>query len=76
VQIAASPDKADVEAAYARLQGAEPELMQGKQRAVVSATVRGKLYYRALVRGFVDRAAASAFCRALSDRGRACFLRG
>ena len=68
--------KGDRDAAIKAMVRAEPELMQGKQRAVVSATVRGKLYYRALVRGFVDRAAASAFCRALSDRGRACFLRG
>lgn len=69
VQIAASPTEAQAREALARVKGRVKAPLSSSVRSV---TVDGKVYHRALINGFQDRAGAQAFCAAL---GGACFIR-
>lgn len=69
VQIAASPTEAQAREALARVKGRVKAPLSSSVRSV---TVDGKVYHRALINGFQNRAEAQAFCGAL---GGACFIR-
>lgn len=69
VQIAASPTEAQAREALARVKGRVKAPLSNSVRSV---TVDGKVYHRALINGFQNRAEAQAFCAAL---GGACFIR-
>lgn len=71
VQVGAAPTEAE---ARKLLEALAPRL-QGREAWVESATVGGRLWRRALVGGFADRAAAARFCAALKSAGRDCFVR-
>ena len=69
VQIAASPTEAQAREALARVKG---RVKAPLSTSVRSVTVDGKVYHRALINGFQNRAEAQTFCGAL---GGACFIR-
>lgn len=69
VQIAASPTEAQAREALARVKG---KVKAPLSTSVHSVTVDGKVYHRALINGFQNRAEAQAFCGAL---GGGCFIR-
>lgn len=48
---------------------------QGTTQKVEEATIDGRTLYRAQVRGFVDRAEAGQFCKAVVAGGGVCFVR-
>jgi septal ring-binding cell division protein DamX len=72
VQVAALGARAAAEAAA---QAAARKAPAGASAHVEPATVDGRDYYRALVRGFGSRDEASRFCRTLIAGGGACFVR-
>ena len=69
VQIAASPTEAQAHDALARVKG---RVKAPLSTSVRSVTIDGKVYHRALINGFQNRAEAQTFCGAL---GGACFIR-
>lgn len=71
VQVGAAPTEAEAW----KLLGALGARLEGREAWVESATVGGRLWRRALVGGFADRAAAARFCAALKSGGRDCFVR-
>jgi hypothetical protein len=75
VQVAAGDTEAQARDELARLARAEPELMREAVTRVARAVVGGRAYWRSLVGGFASRADAVGFCRALTARSRACFVR-
>jgi serine/threonine protein phosphatase 1 len=75
VQIGAYASQALADRGWRDLGSAEPAMLKGKSKAVQTATVGGKVFYRALVVGFETRADAASFCAALKEAGRACFQR-
>lgn len=69
VQIAASPTEAQAREALARIKG---RVKAPLSTSVRSVTVEGKVFHRALINGFQNRAEAQAFCASV---GGACFTR-
>lgn len=74
-QLAAAGSDAEAQRVLVRAQSRFGEAMTNLQTRVEKATVGGKIYYRAVVFGFTDKAAAGAFCAALKTSDQACFLR-
>jgi hypothetical protein len=50
--------------------------MGGKTKRVEVVEKDGKTFYRTSVTGFASRAAADAFCEALTAKGKTCFAKG
>lgn len=71
VQVVGSSDRTEA-ARLARQLAARGE---GLSSETAQASVNGRTIYRGLIRGFVSRAAAQAFCERLKASGQACFLR-
>lgn len=69
LQIAASPTEAQAREALARIKG---RVKAPLSTSVHSVTVDGKVFHRALINGFQNRAEAQAFCASV---GGACFIR-
>lgn len=72
VQVAAVGSHAAAQRAAAAAAKLAP---RGAVARVEPATVDGRGFYRALVRGFDTRAEASRFCKVLTARGEPCFVR-
>ena len=72
VQIAALETIAEASLTLGRL----GDLLTGPLRTEIQPAVsREKIYYRALIAGFVTRADAAAFCVTWKHRGGDCFVR-
>ena len=69
VQIAASPTERQAREALARIKSAVSSPLSTSVRSV---TIGGKVFHRALINGFQNRADAQAFCAGL---GGGCFIR-
>jgi len=74
-QVISSPNAAETEQVLRHLQAQPGGALTGLQAQVAPAEVGGRTTYRGLVTGFPSREAAAAFCRALADARRPCFLR-
>jgi hypothetical protein len=70
-QVGAVASEAEAKALLAKLSGQ----IGSRPHWVETATVRGRVWRRALVGGFADRADAARFCAALETSGGACFVR-
>lgn len=71
VQVGAAPTEAEAQRLLATL----PAGFKDRDGRVESATVGGRVWRRAIVGGFADRAEAAGFCAALKKAGRDCFVR-
>ncbi|MFZ5721197.1 MAG: SPOR domain-containing protein [Pseudomonadota bacterium] len=71
VQVGAAPTEAEAR----RLLETLPGGLAGHEGRVETATVSGRVWRRAVVGGFADRAAAVQFCDALKRARRDCFVR-
>lgn len=71
VQVGAAPTEAEAQRLLANL----PAALDGRDSWVETATVGGRVWRRAVVGGFADRADAGRFCEALKRAGRDCFVR-
>lgn len=74
-QLTAAGSDAEAQRVLVRVRSRFGESMTQLQTRVDKASIGGKTYYRAVVFGFADKAAASAFCAALKTSDQACFLR-
>ena len=74
VQVIATPDRAEAERTIVALQQTFPPPPSGRGR-VQRATVRGRVIYRGVFRGFGSEAAASTFCSLVLAGRHACLLR-
>ena len=70
-QVGALASDAEAKALLAKLSGQ----IESRPHWVETATVRGRVWRRALVGGFADQAEAARFCAALAASGQACFVR-
>lgn len=75
-QVAAAGSEAEAARVLERIKARFAERMASLDTRIARAVVDGKTYYRALVLGFADKAAAAAFCVALQTGDQACFVRG
>jgi len=73
-QIGAYSKPALSEAAWRALQAAMPDKTTGLSNATTRAKVGGRIFYRAIVKGFPSGAAAEAFCQSLRGSGRPCLV--
>ncbi len=71
--LSVSSEKA-AEAEWKRLKNKYPNLLSGKQYAVVKKTVSGKTVYRLRVVGLSTRASADALCKNLKALGQSCYV--
>lgn len=71
VQVGASSSEGEARALLREL----ARYIRGHEAWVEAGQVGGKVWRRALVGGFADRADASRFCAGLQAQGRACFVR-
>ena len=70
VQVGAAPSEAEARRLLASIEG-----LASREAWVETATVGGRVWRRAVVGGFADRAEAARFCAALRGGGRDCFVR-
>jgi hypothetical protein len=75
IQIKASPDQAEAQAALDRLFKRQDWDLKGLTSRIEPAQVRGQTFYRALVVGLDGHAAAKALCGRIVEDGGACFVR-
>jgi hypothetical protein len=75
-QVSASATEAEAKRSLAAAQTLIGELPNGVSGRVTKAVVGRKTYYRALFSGFGSAADAAGFCKALTAKGRPCFVRG
>ncbi len=70
VQLGSYLSQGDANAAWARFQKRHPEL-EGAERFVTKASVKGRTYYRVAAGGFA-KASASSFCTLVKQGGGGC----
>jgi len=75
VQVGASPSQADAQALLAKVKKKFAAEMGGAGASVATVQLDGKTVNRALITGFASSAEASGFCRMLTAKGQACFVR-
>ncbi|MDE8348781.1 MAG: SPOR domain-containing protein [Acidocella sp.] len=74
VQLGALPSQAQAQHIWDKLSSANPELFGDKTPNIVSATVKGKTYYRLRTGSFASKAEAAKFCGEVSAAGSVCTL--
>jgi hypothetical protein len=75
VQIVAASSAQAAEAARQQVLKRLPQIADNRPFRIETAVVGGRTYYRGLLGGFSDRAAAAAFCRTLSASNIGCLVR-
>lgn len=74
-QIGAVTSEAGAQDLLDAFKSAHPELIETRTTAIEKTVVDGQTYYRALISGFEDYAAARAFCAAVTAGGGGCVVR-
>ena len=76
VQLVAAGSEADANAAWQRLAGRRPDLMQGRAPEVIRAEVGGHAVWRLRTGGFAHAGEARAFCAQATGAGAECWVVG